>query len=146
MAVTPAEAWCAALRAAVDVRERRVRLVTVRVPGFHPVTAATLEDAVATLSRTVAAWCAGGATHGPTGASLAPARAALDALDAPGSVDAVPGGTVAPDLPVAGVAGRVLRRGRPRDGGAGPPASPAPRAQSAAARRRRGAAGAAAGA
>ena len=52
-------------------------LVTVRVPGFHPVTAPALAQAVATLDQTIRAWCESRATHGPTGASLTRLRGCL---------------------------------------------------------------------
>jgi hypothetical protein len=70
-------AWCDALGAtfAVGLVPNLGPLYTVRLPGFHPSTARTLADAVAHLDRTVAAWCAGPATHGPTGATLDPLRA-----------------------------------------------------------------------
>jgi hypothetical protein len=69
-------AWCDALGAtfAAGLVPNLGPLYTVRLPGFHPSTARTLADAVAHLERTVAAWCAGHATHGPTGAALDPLR------------------------------------------------------------------------
>jgi hypothetical protein len=86
-----AQAWCEALGATVTMKllGDLGPLYTVRVPGFHPATARTLPDAVAHLERTVAAWCAGPSTHGPTGAALDPIRARLKAYR-------LTGGDVAP--------------------------------------------------
>ena len=71
-----AERWCQAMKATTSRWPHfgGVRY-TVVVPGFHPVTAPTLEQCVAALDRTIGAWCESRATHGPTGASLSRLRA-----------------------------------------------------------------------
>jgi hypothetical protein len=71
-----AERWCQVMKATTSRWPHfgEVRY-TVLVAGFHPVTALTLEQCVDRLDRTIAAWCEGPASKGPTGASLARYRA-----------------------------------------------------------------------
>jgi len=74
--------WCEQWGAKVDVQRRADGnvLYTVKLKGFSPSTHIRLEWAVDALRRTADAWCAGRATHGPTGASLEPLRARRRAL------------------------------------------------------------------
>lgn len=46
------------------------RLVTVRIPGFHPATSQTIAEAVAHVEANRRHFVEAGATHGPTGARL----------------------------------------------------------------------------
>lgn len=68
-----ARQWVAAMDARVETLLTPTGvLYTVSVAGFHSQTAWRLADAVDVLDATIADWCAGPATHGPTGARLAP--------------------------------------------------------------------------
>ena len=71
-----AERWCAAMGAEVQRFDHHGEWRwTVRVPGFFPATADSLERAVWALDINVTNALNGPATHGPTGASLARYRA-----------------------------------------------------------------------
>ena len=71
-----AEAWCQAMGAEVQRFDHHGEWRwTVRVPGFFPATADSLERAVWALDINVTNALNGPATHGPTGASLARYRA-----------------------------------------------------------------------
>jgi hypothetical protein len=84
---TEAERWCAEVGAAVrrwphfQGQPGGGWRYTLTVPGFHPVTADTLERAVRALDQTIAAWCEGPAQRGPTGAGLARYRRLREGTD-----------------------------------------------------------------
>ena len=65
--------WVAAMDAQVRADAMAYgTLYTVRLPGFFPASAVWLPHAVEKLDETLAHFCASPATHGPTGARLAP--------------------------------------------------------------------------
>lgn len=72
--VSRAREWIAAMGAQVETLGTPTGpLFTVHVAGFHSQTAWRLADAVAVLDAHIADWCDNSpATHGPTGARLAP--------------------------------------------------------------------------
>lgn len=68
-----ARQWVAAMDARVETMVTPTGpLFTVHVAGFHSQTAWRLADAVDVLDAHIADWCDSPATHGPTGARLAP--------------------------------------------------------------------------